>query len=86
MTVNEIKKSLNDFSDDDLDSLMTAIRAHTNERKNERIKTAFEAFKDAAINLDKMSDIYYDIAGDDHTMEDIVNAVRYSFQIAGYDI
>lgn len=86
MTINEIKESLECLSDDELNSLINAIRQQSSERKNERIKIAFEAFKEAAINLDKMSDTYYDIAGDDHTMEDIVNAVRYSFQIAGYDI
>ena len=41
MTVNEIKESLKDFSDDDLNSLITAIRQQSHESKNERTKIAF---------------------------------------------
>lgn len=86
MTINEIKKSLECLSDDELNSLINAIRQQSNERKNERVKIAFEAFKEAAISLDKMSDTYYDIDGDNYTMEDIIKAVKYSIQNAGYEI
>ena len=86
MTVNEIKESFKNLSDEDLTSLKHTIHDEQNKRRSVKIKTAFEAFEDAATNLDKMLDTYYDIAGEDYTMEGIVNAIEYSIQMAGYDI
>ena len=86
MTVNEIKKSLECFSDDELNSLITAIRTQTNKRKNERIKTAFEAFKEAAFDLDKLLDIDYTIEGESYTMYDILCSIRDAIKEEGYSL
>ena len=86
MTVNEIKKSLKSFSDDDLNSLITAIREQTNERKNERIKTAFEDFKNAALKLDELLDIDYNIEGEGYTMYGIICSVGDAIKEEGYPL
>lgn len=84
MTVNEIKKSLESFSDDDLNSLITAIRERTYERKNERIKTAFEAFKDAAFKLNELLDIDYSFEEDNCTMDGIICSIADAIKAEGY--
>ena len=86
MTVNEIKKSLECFSDDELNSLITAIRTQTNKRKNERIKTAFEAFKEAAFDLDKLLDIDYTIEGESYTMYGILCSIGDAIKEEGYSL
>jgi len=86
MTVNEIKKSLKDFSDDDLNSLITAIREQSNERKNERIKIAFEDFKNAALKLDELLDIDYNIEGEGYTMYGIICSVGDAIKEEGYPL
>lgn len=86
MTVNEIKKSLKNFSDDDLNSLITAIREQSNERKNERIKIAFEDFKNAALKLDELLDIDYNIEGEGYTMYGIICSVGDAIKEEGYPI
>lgn len=86
MTVNEIKKSLKSFSDDDLNSLITAIREQSNERKNERVKIAFEAFKKTARELDELLDMYYNIEGDSYTMDCIIYSIEESIKEEGYPL
>ena len=86
MTVNEIKKSLKNFSDDDLNSLITAIREQSNERKNERIKIAFEDFKNAALKLDELLDIDYNIEGEGYTMYGIICSVGDAIKEEGYPL
>lgn len=86
MTVNEIKKSLKDFSDDDLNSLITAIREQSNERKNERVKIAFEDFKNAALKLDELLDIDYNIEGEGYTMYGIICSVGDAIKEGGYPL
>lgn len=86
MTVNEIKESLKNFSDDDLNSLITAIRSQTNERKIERVKIAFEAFKNAALKLDELLDIDYNIKGEGYTMYGIICSVSDAIKEEGYPL
>lgn len=86
MTVNEIKKSLKSFSDDDLNSLITAIREQTNERKNERIKTAFEDFKNAAFKLDELLDIDYNFEGEGYTMYGVICSIADAIKEEGYPL
>ena len=86
MTVNEIKKSLKDFSDNDLNSLITAIREQGNKRKNERVKIAFEDFKNAALKLDELLDIDYNIEGEGYTMYGIICSVSDAIKEEGYPL
>jgi len=74
------------LTDKDLISLKNAIYKEEERRKNGKVKTAFEAFEKAAINLDKTFDDYYHMGDDDYTMKDIIGAIKYSILRAGYDI
>jgi hypothetical protein len=86
MTINEIKESLECLSDDELNSLINVIREQSNKRKNERVKIAFEDFKNAALKLDELLDIDYNIEGEGYTMYGIICSVGDAIKEEGYPL
>lgn len=74
------------LTDEDLTSLKNAISQEQSKRKNERVKTAFEAFKNAAFELDELLKIYYNIEGEGYTMYGIICSVGDAIKKEGYPL
>lgn len=74
------------LTDEDLISLRDAIAKEQGKRKGERIKKAFEAFKNAAMNLDKLLDIDYNFEGEDYTMYGVICSISDAIKEEGYPL
>ena len=74
------------LTDEDLTSLKDAISQEQGKRKGGRVKKAFEAFKNAALELDKLLDIDYTIEGEGYTMYGIICAVGDAIKEEGYPL
>ena len=86
MTVDEIKESFKNLSDEDLTSLKHTIHDEQNKRRSVKIKTAFEDFKNAALKLDELLDIDYNIEGEGYTMYGIICSVGDAIKEEGYTL
>ena len=74
------------LTDEDLTSLKDAISQEQGKRKGERVKKAFEAFKNAALKLDELLDIDYNIEGEGYTMYGIICSVGDAIKEEGYPL
>lgn len=72
------------LTDEDLISLKDAISQEEGKRKSKRVKIAFEAFKKAAIELEELLDIDYNIEGEDYTMSGIIYSIEDAIKEEGY--
>ena len=77
---------INTLTDEDLISLKEAISQEEGKRKGKRVKDAFEDFKNAAFELDKLLDIDYTIEGEDYTMCGIIYAIEDAIVNEGYPL
>lgn len=74
------------LTDEDLISLQEAISQEQGKRKSERVKEAFEAFKEAALELDKLLDMDYNIEGESHSMYGIICSIGDAIKEEGYPL
>ena len=74
------------LTDEDLTSLKDAVFLELDKRKGERVKKAFEAFKNAALELDGLLDIDYNIEGESYTMYGIICSVGDAIKEEGYPL
>ena len=74
------------LTDEDLTSLKDAIFLELDKRKGERVKKAFEVFKNAALELDELLDIDYNIEGEGYTMYGVICAVGDAIKEEGYPL
>ena len=74
------------LTDEDLTSVRDAISQEQGKRKGERVKKAFEAFKDAAMNLDKLLDIDYNFEGEGYTMCGVICSIGDAIKEEGYPL
>ncbi len=74
------------FTDEDLISLRDAVAKEQGKRKGERVKNAFEDFKNAALKLDELLDIDYNIEGEGYTMYGIICSVGDAIKEEGYPL
>lgn len=74
------------LTDEDLISLKNAVSQEEGKRKGKRVKDAFEVFKEAALELNELLDIDYNIEGQIYTMYSIICSVGDAIKEEGYDI
>lgn len=74
------------LTDEDLTSLKDAVFLELDKRKGERVKKAFEAFKNAAFELNELLDIDYNIEGQIYTMYSIICSVGDAIKEEGYPL